>query len=465
MAAPNVSLANPSATGQDGLSAMLARIKDRAASRRVGMNVDPQELTPLGAMSESDSLQAANFDGGESPMVAAIGSSGGSSGGNPMRFASMTEDDNPEAIAVADCDDGQCGQRRGMEGLPAGARIINERTVSSGMPSGMTAGMPAGMPTGMPMAGEVVSTPQYYPSKIKGFDDEYFAIKDPTATQTVRYLMQRAAALEEASNAPGVPASTRANMAGSANAARERAMDMFQDAQVVDASDRKIAEAVEARKDRDPRTRMETMRGIISGSDNSINVAGKYPPEVRVQMIVDSNNAARMGQGKDGGILLTEEEQSQEKKTLMEMAVAADISLAMTRHFAAEDKPFERGRQTYPYRLAVQYYGPLTPAAREETMTLDLKPAIEQQMIEVRKANMGDDYEPTPRELRDFSQQALAQVDSIRDMLSQYDQQRGAAGARNSLYSTPVKPQTAAAPTAESLPKSLQTSPLMRTRP
>jgi hypothetical protein len=453
MAAPGVSLANPSAEDQNGLSAMLARIKERAAGRRQGLNVDPQELTPLSSMDTSDSLQAANFDGGESPMVAAIGSS---RGGSPVRFASMGEGDEGEVTQVSDCEDGSCGPSMGMAGLPPGARIINERVVSQGVPSGM--------PAGMPMAGEMMAAPvpQYYPSQIKEIDGEYFNIKDPTAQDTVRYLMQRAAALEEASNAPGVPASTRANMAGSANAARERAMDMFQDAQVVGASDRKIAEAVEVRKSQSPEARMASMRSIIRGEDNSINVPGKYPPEVRVQMIVDANNKARADAGGDKGIGMSPEEQAAERNTLMEMAVAADISFSVARSLGAGAKPFDRGRQTAPLRLVLQYYGPLTPAAREQTLDLDLRPAIEEQLIQMKKSQSrnqtGQEYEPNAQELYEFSQEALAQVDSVRSILAGYDQQRGQQGARGSLYVQPDKLQSASAPTSQPLPRSLQST-------
>lgn len=465
MAAPGVSLANPSAEDQNGLSAMLARIKERAAGRRRGLNVDPQELTPLSSMDTSDSLQAANFDGGESPMVAAIGSS---RGGPPVRFASMGEGDEGEITPVQyDCADGRCGPQPGMGGIPAGAQIISERVVGQGVPSGM--------PAGMPMAGEMMAAPvpQYYPSQIKEIDGEYFGIKEPTMTDTVRYLMRRAAALEEASNAPGVSASYRANMAGSADADRTRAMEMFQDAQVVAASDRKIAEAVEARRAQGPEARMAAMRSVIRGEDNGINVPGKYPPEVRVQFIVDDMNAGRAKAGGDKGIGMSPEEQAAERNSLMEMAVAADISFSIARSLGAGAKPFDRGRQTAPLRLVLQYYGPLTPAAREQTLDLDLRPAIEEQLIQMKKSQAknqtGQEYEPNAQELYEFSQEALAQVDSVRSILAGYDQQRGQQGARTSLYAQPDRVQSASAPTSQPLPRSLQsagaTSPAMSSTP
>lgn len=433
MAAPGISLANPSAQGQDGLSGMLARIKERAAQRRGGLSVDPQELTPLASMDASDSLQAANFDGGESPMVAAIGSSGGS-GGVPARFASMGEGDEGEITPVQyDCADGRCGPQPGMDGIPAGAQIISERVVGQGVP------MQGGV---VSMPGEVMAAPQYYPKEVGDVDGEYRSIANPTTQDTVRWLHRRMGILSAAANAPGVPARTQALMANEAAANYRDAMELTANSDVIKAVEDKNKVAMEEMRLKSPEGRMRDIRAVIAGPENYLTDARQDPAEVRVSTIMDAEARDR---GAD--LRIGDDEAFQRREQLMQWAVASDLSLAIAKQEAGGMTAFGKDRDTHAMFLAAKYYGPLNPAAREEMLMLDLKPAIEARLAQTELRRMGSaaggqGASLSPEKAAEIDGIAFGHVRAIQAELNRRDKARGMAGSQSTLTTAPPKAPT-----------------------
>lgn len=161
------------------LADMLARIGPRANARRSGLNLDPEDLTPLASMSMSDGMQAANFDGGESPIVSAIGTAG-PGGGGPFRLASLT-DENEGEVVETQCPGGKCPVPQAATaassnyGLPAGARIISERVISQGQPSGQLV-QPVGGEPAMGAIGEGMSMtapPKPLADRLADIDAQY----------------------------------------------------------------------------------------------------------------------------------------------------------------------------------------------------------------------------------------------------------------------------------------------------
>lgn len=472
MAAPGMSFANPGAGTPDGVSAMIAKVRDRAGRRRAALNIEPQEvIDPLESQAASDAMQAPDISSDAPAPLAAFASRAIQGGGSPFRTASMTEDDSGEVTQTSgemDCSSGVCRPVQRYDGLPPGARIISERTISSGSPS--TPG------------GEVsAAATQYYPSaKLQQLDDAWTKSEKKTAESTASYHRDRARLLGEFANMPGVPFVVSNRMAQEAAHHNKLAGTLDQAASAERMASQKAASeadmvaaeksAMEFNKQMQlaatPEGRMQSMRNVVADSNNPINSRPDLRPEARAHLFqqdlkrartkyleaqaesarsagvpakasADAKEAAQIGRFGDS---VSDEEEYQ---MLVGYAYASDVARLVVQAESAKRLPFGDKQQrdntlTQSMIVAKKYYGQMDPQTRDDALFFELQPAISARMAlsetNSLRAQTGNPQAQLPAErLYEIEMTATGHVQALRDGLASMPQQPMVQGAQQPM--------------------------------
>lgn len=472
-----------------GISPMLAKIRDRASQRRAGFNIEPQSdvIDPLASQAASDAMQAPNISG-ESPVmaVAARAVGGGGRGGSPFRTASMTEEDAPE-ISEAGCPGGVCpapgsmSSPGGIPGLPPGAVVISERTV--GGPQQMGA-MQAGV---TPVGGVPAERPLFYPSKeLNELAANYAALKERGPAAAAAYYRDMALALSRAAEqatASGRPITETTRMAQEAAYWNQEAGKLAQVefAQQLTAGKQAVAEDIAKAEKRaidhniqmgiraTPEGREKTMRNIVGNADDPIGRTDARP-EVRVSTYLQD---IRRSELKDGTMPpnWAEMDKAREQQ-LLRYAYASDISAVVGQYEAAGRLPFHLGdpgkeqqmRRNQAGKMAMRFYGKMTPEEMEDAMLFELQPAIETRLIAnetnaLRAKSGNPDAQLAPERIAELVTAATGHVDALYSEITAA--QRNAALSNSpAVAPKPQAPNPAAAWTG---PQSPPQEPAKRT--
>jgi hypothetical protein len=419
----------------DGVSGMLARIKDRASKRRSGLAspVESDVLDPLSVQAASDAMQAPNISG-ESPVAAAairtVSGSGG--GGSPFRTAQMTEADEPE-VSEVQCEGGMCPPRGGM--------VISERVIDSPQAVG---GMPMSMDSMTVSQGPSLYAPtDMVRSLTAAFEAKPVGERSPA--DYAGYYRKIATAYQEAM--PGAPPSEQkrlnsiAAMYEQQAVAAEQTDPLYREAQAKRANEAQalslettIAQhRMTMEKAALPESRMQMARNIVSNANDPLS-RSDMRPEARAWLMHNElrNARAKMEAGYEANAKGEFTQDKQELEYLTGMAYAADISTAMVMRERAKMLPLgndeERARvQVAPLIMAKLRYGGMDQQKRDEALFLELQPALSQRMVMARERELRQQNPLaaiSPEEMAQIDQTATGHVMALRNELAGPPQQQ-----------------------------------------